>query len=45
MLQISATKMGWARRSKNHDGEQQEHGFELGCSDFFGREKEVGMKR
>jgi hypothetical protein len=36
MLQISAAKMGSTRRSKNHEEEQQEHGFELRCGDISG---------
>jgi hypothetical protein len=39
MLQILATMMGSARRSKNREGEQQEHEFELVCRDFSGERK------
>jgi hypothetical protein len=42
MLQISATMMGRARRSKNRDGEQQEHRFKLVCHDFSGERKSWG---
>jgi hypothetical protein len=38
LLQISATMMGWARRLKNRDEEQQEHRFELGVEIFWERE-------
>jgi hypothetical protein len=34
--------MGWARRSKNRDEEQQELEFELGVSLFSGERKSRG---
>jgi hypothetical protein len=42
LLQISAEIMGWARRSKNRDEEQQELKFELGVSLFSGERKSWG---
>jgi hypothetical protein len=44
MLQISAAKMGWARRSKNREEEQQEHGFELWCGDILGERVKWGWR-
>jgi hypothetical protein len=39
MLQILAAKMGKARRLKNHEEEQQEHGFELSDGDILGERR------